>query len=288
MLEVRFIPLIHKIINPAIQQIIVTWCLIMDRSFIISGVAREGESVRPIAGVLFSNSPPDMQALCRAGFADIQSVDEVKPLSNQPTEPTLYLYARSPAAASVEVVRLDWGNNEVSRARANGEPSFLVPPVSGPAADRHLYAPRAYVISANVKESGRSKPVVAVLFIKPAPGEKPLAPDKKTLNRLGLVDLQFVERVETAALISHSQLYLFERSPSAKCVSMAKIGQDGTAGPAEEKQGEPHSLIPAITGSAADRFVNPRNAPSATDFTKSGIGRQSDMPPSSKQRFRRT
>jgi hypothetical protein len=259
----------------------------MDRSFIISGVAREGESVRPIAGVLFSNSPPEMQTLCRAGFADVQSVDEVKPLSSQPTEPTLYLYARSPASVSVEVVRLDWGNCEVSRARVGGEPSFLVPPVSGPAADRLLYSPRAYVISANVKDSGRSKPVVAVLFIKPVPGEKVPAPDKKTLNRMGLVDLQTVERVETAAAVPHSLVYIFERSPSAKGVRVAKIGQDGTAGPAEEKQGEPHSIIPAIIGSAADRFVNPRNAPSASDLAKFG-GRQSDAPPSSKQRFRRT
>jgi hypothetical protein len=129
--------------------------------------------------------------------------------------------------------------------------------------------------------------VVAVLFIKPQPGEKTLAPDKKTLNRLGLVDLQTVERVETTAQLPHSMLYTFERTPAAKGVSVANVCPDGTAVPAGETQGEPHSLIPPISGSAADRFVNPRNAPSASDFPKNGAGRQSDAPPSSKQRFRR-
>jgi hypothetical protein len=250
----------------------------MDRSFIISGLERQGESVRPIAGVLFSNSPPDMEALSRLGFFDIQSVDAARPLSNQPTEPTLYIYGRSPAPASVTVIRLDWANKEVNRARVAGEPSFLVPPVAGPAADKFLYPPRAFVISANVKDMGSSKPVVAVLFIKPLPGEAVLQPDKKTLNRLGLVDLQTVERVETAALLQQSMLYLFERTPAAKGVGVAKVSPEGTRTALEELKGEPHSLIPQISGSAADRFVNPRGAPSSSDFPKAGAGRPSDAP----------
>ncbi len=260
----------------------------MDRSFIISGLSKEGESVRPVAGVLFSNSPPDMESLSRLGFFDIQSVGEVKPLSRQPTEPTLCLFSRSIAPASVEIIRLDWANKEVSRARVAGEPSFLVPPVEGQAAEKFLYPPKAFVICANVKECGSSKPVVGVLFIKPRPGENPLVPDKKTLNRLGLVDLQTVERVDTAAQIPHSTLYLFDRSPAAKAVSVAKVFPDGTKDTAGELKGEPHSLIPPITGSAADRFVNPRGAPSSSDLEKAGAARRSEPPSSARaQRGRR-
>jgi len=260
----------------------------MDRSFIISGLSREGESVRPVAGVLFANCPPDMESLSRLGFFDVQSLEEAKPLSRQPTEPTLYIYSRTTAPISVEVVRLDWAGKETGRVRVPGEPSFLVPPVEGRAAEKFLYPPKAFVISANVKDCGSSKPVVAVLFIKPKPGEKPITPDKKTLNKLGLVDLQTVERVDTAAQIPHSTLYIFDRSPAAKGVSVAKVFPGGTKDPAWELKGEPHSLIPPISGSAADRFVNPRGAPSSIDFPKAGASRQSEPPSSARaQRGRR-
>lgn len=256
----------------------------MDRSFIITGFSKEGDAVKPVAGVLFVNKPLAPDAINALGFYDIQSVSEVKPASAQPTEPTLYIFQRSPSAIAVEIVRLDWNGAESSRGRASGEPCSLIPPVTGEAAESVLYAPKAFVISAQVKECGmRAKPVVAVLFVKPVAGQICPDVDKKMLNRLGLVDLQTVERVQVGGKIAESALYVFERTPAASSVSVSRIGRDGSLISKLEVKGEPASIIPAVIGSAADRFVNPRGAPSASDFPKaaelapssrSGQGRQ--------------
>lgn len=258
----------------------------MDRSFIITGLTQADGATRPIAGVLFCNTPLDQRAISNLGFFDIQSMQEVKPLSKQPTEPTLYMFPRSPPAMAVDIIRLDWEGKETSRGRAPGEPCSLIPPVSGDAAESLLYGPRAYVISANVKECGRrSKPVVAVLFLKPAAGEICPGVDKKMLNRLGLVDLQTVERAQTTAKVDGSVLYVFERTPGANSVNVASVGKDGACGPLHEENGEPHTIIPPISGSAADRYVNPRGALSASDMPRPSAMPQSE-PPAQSRRMR--
>jgi hypothetical protein len=211
-----------------------------------------------------------MKALLSLGFGDIRSVEEVRALSRQPTEPTAYVF--SPGSCGIDIARLDWSGNIVSRAAVPGEPHALIPPIIGPAAERVLYPPMPYVISAQVREGGRPKPVVAVLFIKPQPGKKAMQPDKKTLGRIGLCDIQSVERVSTGADIRGCEVYLFERTPAAKSVSLISLGPDGSEQGRKELKGEPHSIIPRVSGSAADRFVNPRGAPGADDFPRQPQG----------------
>ncbi len=255
----------------------------MDRAYVISGVSMDGGSAKPVAGVLFTNGEPDMQALNRLGFFDIQSCEQAKPISREPSSPALYLFALSPPATSVIAVKLDWSGAEVSRETLYGEPSAAIPGVGGAAAEKYVYRPKASVIVANVKEGGCSVPVVAVLFIKPKPGEKTFQPDKKALNGLGLVNIQSVESVATPAMIPQSCLYVFPKGPSPKSVGVSLLSADGTVVEKRTETGEPHSLIPSITGSAADRYVNPRGqslsscAPSG--FPPKSGGKRQTMPP---------
>ncbi len=207
----------------------------MDRAFVISGTSVEAGQQKPAAAVLFSNSAPKMQSLLPLGFQDIRSVEEARPLSKQPTEPTAYVF--SPGSCRIGIVRLDWSGNIVSKAAAAGEPHAMIPPVSGPAADRVLYQPKAYVISAQVREGRVAKPVVAVLFIKPEPGEKAMQPDKKTLSRIGLCDIQSVEQVSTGADLRGCALYVFERTPAAKSVSVIGLARDGSERQRQERRG---------------------------------------------------
>src|SRR5512143_540886 len=237
----------------------------MDRSYIVE--AQTGE--RAVVAVVFVNSEPSKGFLADLGLASISGIAEAQPESRQPTEPTMYVCERG--AKEVTIKRFDWQGSVVSTLKVSGEPHSIIPPVSGAAADSLIYQPSAHVICGNVRDGTRLVPSVGVLFIKPIPSCDTMKPDMKSLKAMRVFDrITSVEPVATAADIRETSLYVFESSPSASCVSLVKPGPDGSV-PADSAlvlRGEPHSLIPAISGSAADRFVNPRNALGKSDFPK--------------------
>jgi hypothetical protein len=108
-------------------------------------------------------------------------------------------------------------------------------------------------------------------------------PDAKMLKRMEIPNVLSMEEVELVGTApTGSTLYLFDKSPAAKAVKVASVNPDGTLGSIEHKTGEPHSILPELKGHAADKFINPRNAPSRSDFPKdcrNGGGRRSSMHP---------
>jgi hypothetical protein len=246
----------------------------MDMAYMITGDFKaDGQCEKPMAGVYFGNQRPSMQALCALGFTNIEAVEEVKPLTSQPIQPMLYFYERTRAPVSLGIISLDWSGKETSRTRANGDPAHCIPPVSGEAAERHLYTPRAFVICAiQDGQGGARKPVVAVLFLKPKPGEAPMQPDKRFLERLEIGKIQSVDRVDTTSILDVSALYLFDRSPSANCVHVAHLSDSGTPHWKAVNPGEPYSLIPPISGNAVNKFIRPKGALCTSDFPKPSAG----------------
>ncbi|MFN7991124.1 MAG: hypothetical protein U0R44_03110 [Candidatus Micrarchaeia archaeon] len=250
----------------------------MDRSYIIEAQMKEGAAEKPVIAVVFMNTEPGKGLLGDLGLHSVSAVTEVRPESRQPTEPTMYAYDRTSSPGCVLVTRFDWQGKVINTARIHGEPHSLIPPVSGQAAEDLLYLPQAYVISACVRDGPSLDPVVGVLFIKPAYGEKTLAPDKKSLSRMGLVNIQSVERVAVDSTITGTALYVFDRTPSASEVRVSSLNNDGTIGSTRVIEGQPHSIIPQIKGTAADRFVNPRNGLGKSDFP----AKPASIPPSSR------
>ncbi|MBI5046570.1 hypothetical protein HZC07_02455 [Candidatus Micrarchaeota archaeon] len=240
----------------------------MDRSFIVDAQIQNGQHAKPVVAVIFMNTEPSKGMLADLGLTSIISVSEVKPESKQPVEPTMYLFDRVSNPMEVTVTRFDWHGAIIQTLKLSQEPYSAIPSVSGPAADSALYTPKGFVISGFKRDGPRLNPVVGVLFIKPTPFEKPLKPDKKTLTKLGFERIESVDPVSTTATIPATTLYVFDRSPAASSVTQITPDSDGTAHPSDVLTGEPYSLIPKITGSAADRFVNPRNALGSSDLAR--------------------
>jgi hypothetical protein len=120
----------------------------------------------------------------------------------------------------------------------------------------------AYVITALMREGAASKPVVAALFA-------PNAPSGKDLKRMGFMGSMSTEKVGViGAQPSGPVLYFFERTPAASEVTVARVDEDWTLRNLEKKQGEPHTIIPQLSGQAAEKHINPRGALNVSDFPK--------------------
>ncbi len=235
----------------------------MDRSFIVEAQCTESGAPKKVVAVVFMNSEPSKGLLADLGLTSISSLSEARPASGQPTEPTLYVFEKG--GKGVRIKRFDWHGSVTSSENVCGEPYLLVPPVRGPAAESLLYVPSAYVISGMVRSGSRLEPVVAVLCIKPEPGKAAPKPEMKTLRRMGLDKIQSVEEVSLVGQVSESAVYIFERSPSARGLSV-KRGENWER--EETIDGVPHELLPQLSGPAADRFVYPRNGLGKGDFPR--------------------
>ncbi len=249
----------------------------MDRSYIVEAQSANSGQPKPVVAVIFMNSEPSKGFLADLGLVSISSMTEAKPLSRQPTEPTMYLFGRDGPLQEVAVTRFDWQGKVSSCVRINGEPHSIIPPVSGGSSDRLLYAPSAYVICGAVRDGPRLEPVVGVLFIKPAPGKPTPKAEMKTLKRFGMDKVSSMERVSACTDVAASAIYIFEKSPSASGVTVRRSPdwEDPRADTVEKVAGEPQDIIPKVAGAAADRFVYPRNALGRSDFPKP----QSVVPP---------
>jgi hypothetical protein len=249
----------------------------MDRSFIVEAQMKEGQNMKDVVAVVFLNSVPEKALLGDLGLATVKSVEEVKPLSKQPTEPTMYVFGHQNGC--VKVVRFDWQGKVTGEANPeNLDPRDAIPPVEGNAAERLLYLPTAYVIMAHVKDGPVSKPVVGVMISKPFPGKKMLKADKKTLDKAGFVNIQSVDTVTCQGPATTNSLYIFERVPQPSSVRVFDLNPDGSVQGARTLSGEPREIIPALKGAAADRFIYAQNGGlSKSDFPR----RQSTIPPAS-------
>jgi hypothetical protein len=247
----------------------------MDRSFIVEAQMNVGSEFKAVVAVIFLNNEPEKSFLGDMGLANVKSIMEVKPLSKQPTEPTLYVFGAN--SNRVTVNRFDWQGKMISSTTVNGEPHLMVPPVEGPDADRLLYTPSAHIISGHVREGAVSKAVVGVMFIKPSPGKPLLKPDKKTLDRAGFVKIHSVDPVSCRAPVSSDTLYLYDRIPAPTSVKMMELDTDGSVRKVTTLPQEPRDAIPALAGSAADRFLYSGGL-SKSDFPRSNF--PSSIPPS--------
>jgi hypothetical protein len=225
----------------------------MDQAYVITGMVERASGMVPVTGVLFSNKRPEYAKLAELGFQDA-AIHNANPLTKQPTEPTLYLFASSAHAKQVEIIRLGMDCEVISRVSFHGDPSVIVPPVGGKKASELLYTPRAFLIKGS-SILGKP-PVMGILVVKPVPKEKPLSPDSKVLKKLGFGPTNLV--VEEVGLapgdITENTLHIVERSPSADTVSVLTLDNEGDETARQEKKGDPKQLLPDVSGPAVDRI----------------------------------
>ncbi len=248
----------------------------MDRAFVITGENANGS---PIAGVYFTNQDClSFRRLNEIGFQNIE-ICEVKPESKQPSENTLYIYSRSSATLNVTIMRFDWNGSFVSELDAHGIPSDMIPPVSGDAAEKYLYTPRASLIRANYMLNGQPTPVFGIFIVKPECGKGLLRPDSKVLREAGL-------KAPTVYPVEAPQdhkggptLYIVRRDSSAEAVIKATFGPDGDILSKQEINDDPRNVLPHIKGNdVAERF----SSMFGLDASPSS-SRRSKIPPSSKR-----
>lgn len=117
----------------------------------------------------------------------------------------------------------------------------------------------AHIISAFMQGDRGHKPVVGVLF--------GIAPDAKALREMGFIRVQSTERVTANGNAPQEPtLFVFDRTPAANEVTIAQLGEKGSIIKKETRTGEPHSIIPEVQGTAAQRFITPRNGLSIVDL----------------------
>jgi hypothetical protein len=233
----------------------------MDKAFVVTGMMDGWRGKTPVGGIFFSNSAPDYATLAKLGFEDA-SIHHATPMSAQPTEPTLYYFDRASHTKMVNIICFDWQGAIINQVSVQGAPNKMVPPVSGEMAESVLYAPRAFLIKGCVDFPAKT-PVLAVLIVKPVPGDDCLQPDVKTLKKMGLNKILSVEEVGLEKSSVHEDaLYLVERSPSADGILLAKLNKKGQRESEKSISGDPMQLLPEITGPAVEQLFRNSLRPS--------------------------
>ncbi len=244
----------------------------MDKAFIVTGTMENGRGKTEVGGIFFANQAPEYAKLAELGFQDA-SIHNARPLSAQPTQPTLYVFDRSSHTKMVDVISFDWQGAIINQVRVQGAPNMMVPPVSGEIADDVLYAPCAFLIK-GCMDIPRTTPVLAVLVVKPEPGEECLKPEVKTLKKMGFTKINSVEEVGLESKdIAEDTLFVVERSPAASGISVSKLDKNGKVSSEKNLSGDPLQLLPDITGPAVERLFKNGLRPSV-------VPRRESKPPS--------
>lgn len=136
----------------------------------------------------------------------------------------------------------------------------------------------AYIIVGWFSQGTTQKqPSIGVLII-PNSSDMPKAPDRRVLNRLGFHRVEFTERVKLVGEpLPHPSLYVFERAPSVKHVLIAQVARDGSLSGTIIQPGQPHSVIPEMSGQTVTRLITPRGALSGQDLVKPPVRAESRM-----------
>ena len=125
---------------------------------------------------------------------------------------------------------------------------------------------KAYVITGFRRGTKGLIPTLGVFTIPDSP-ELQKAPDKRMLENMGFVRLESIEEVRLVGTpLARPALYVIERTPAAKCVSISWVADNGSLSQTVQQPGQLHSMVPELSGAAADRYITPRNAPSAADL----------------------
>ena len=214
----------------------------MHKAFIITGT-RDGKEVN---GVFFTDTDPVPALIHGLGIENIE-IFQVAPKSDQPVSPTLYLF--QPGSNEVEIIGFDWQHKEVAKTTAAGIPYHLIPPVQGEKAEQTLYAPTAHLIKGTMDGTH----VLGILVIKPEAGKVSLEPNSKTLKAMG-ISISTIERVKCEQNgVKATQLFIVERSPSARSVTVKTLSEEGNF-EEETRKGDPQQLLPCVKGSQIERL----------------------------------
>ncbi len=250
----------------------------MDKAFVVTGTMETERGTTKVGGIFFTNQTPEYAQLAELGFQDA-SIHHAKPLSPQPTQPTLYYFDRSSHTKMVDVISFDWQGAVVNQVRVQGAPNKMVPPVSGENVDDVLYAPCAFLIK-GCMDMPRMTPVLAVLVVKPEPGKECLKPEVKTLKKMGFTRINSVEEVGLSSnKISEDALFVVERSPAATGILVAALDKRGKITSEKTLSGDPLQLLPPVTGPAVEQLF--RNG------LKPSVAPPRESKPPSKRKARR-
>gem|GEM_PF-2127352 len=114
----------------------------MGKAYVIAGFRRDKGRSEPSIGVFVTPGPdsknPDKRMLDKLGFVRVESVEEVKLEGAPSSEPTLYVFERTPAANSVLIAEVAKDGSLRDMVRRGGQPYSILPELSGPAVKRFI------------------------------------------------------------------------------------------------------------------------------------------------------
>jgi hypothetical protein len=132
---------------------------------------------------------------------------------------------------------------------------------------------RTYSILAHMDDHVGYRPVMAVLVIPESHCDVLLQNGTlgmKTLKRMGFVNISCVElsKLGGGYTASSPVLFYFERQPQPSEVFIADIGHGGRISHRETKvqKGEPHEIMPQVTGLLAKKHIYRNSGPGIADF----------------------
>jgi len=129
----------------------------------------------------------------------------------------------------------------------------------------------AYIILGRMADFRDMEAMVGVLF-----GSS--QPTMKQLKGMGFSSIAQVDQARTNRHAPQEPtLFVFDRSPSAKEVTVAHVvfeGSKAKLGKKEIRKGDPHSILPEMEGALARRLLEPRAALGPKDIRKPKPGRK--------------
>lgn len=207
----------------------------MDTAYVVSG-SRDGKDV---CAVFFTNGL-FIYSLLKEFEIKNANVERVKPLTSMPSIPTIYVFQGN----NIEIAKLNWENEIVSKEKIFGDPSELIPGVSGKAAETFLYKPIAYLIKGSFNHGKTNG--LGVLLIKPKAGQKMPNVNQKLFSSLGFSHITSVDNVSCTDNVVGNLFFLVERNPSANEVIVKSLDQKGSILEERTVLGNPADILPKI------------------------------------------
>lgn len=123
----------------------------------------------------------------------------------------------------------------------------------------------AYIILGQMEGFRGMGALVGVLFCSEQP-------TMKQLKGMGFSNIGQMDQAKTNGdAPKEPTLFVFDRSPAAREVTVAQVVLDGSRaklGKKEIRKGDPHSILPEVEGPLAKRLLEPRGALGPKDIKK--------------------